>query len=252
MKGKTVVVTGGSKGIGKGIAKVFAKHGANVAVVGRTLSTAEECAKELSKLGGVAEAFTADVTDRDSLEKGFADIAERFGGIHVLCSNAGSFPQEEIEDMPDENWDFVMDTNVKGTHWAVKLCLPYLKKEEYGRVILTSSITGPLVGYRGWSHYGASKAAQLGYMRSAALELAKDNITINAVLPGNIRTEGLEGLGDEYLEAMTNAIPVGKLGEVEDVGYAAMFFASPHTSFITGQTITIDGGQTLPEDLDAK
>ncbi|MBO1001659.1 3-oxoacyl-ACP reductase FabG [Pseudogracilibacillus auburnensis] len=252
VKGKTVIVTGGSKGIGKGIAKVFAQHGANVAIIGRTLSTAEECAAELNADGGVTYAISGDVTDKESMERAVNAVAEKFGGIDVLCANAGIFPQDEIEEISDEDWNYVMDTNVKGTHYSIQTCLPHLKKADYGRIILTSSITGPLTGYRGWTHYGASKAAQLGYMRSAALELSSHDITVNAVMPGNIRTEGLEDLGDEYLEVMTNAIPMGKLGEVEDIGYAAMFFASPHSSFITGQTIVVDGGQTVPEDLQAK
>jgi len=252
IKGKTVVVTGGSKGIGKGIAKVFAKHGANVAILSRTLSTAEQCVNELNQKQGTARAFKTDVTNRESIEETIEEVANAFGGIDIVCSNAGIFPQEEIETMTDEDWNLVINTNVRGTHWTVKASIPYLKEAKAGRIIFTSSITGPLVGYRGWAHYGASKAAQLGYMKSAALELAEYGVTVNSVMPGNVATGGLEDLGDDYLETMTNAIPVGKLGNVEDVGYAAMFFASENTSFITGQTIVIDGGQTIPEDLQAK
>ncbi|MER6626452.1 SDR family oxidoreductase, partial [Streptomyces sp. NPDC000931] len=117
-----------------------------------------------------------------------------------------------------------------------------------GRVVITSSITGPLTGYSGWTHYGATKAAQLGFMRSAALELAPRGITVNAVLPGNVRTEGLNDMGPEYLERMRAAIPLGRVGEVEDIAATCLFLAGPGASFITGQAIVVDGGQVLPED----
>jgi 3-oxoacyl-[acyl-carrier protein] reductase len=113
--------------------------------------------------------------------------------------------------------------------------------------VVTSSITGPITGYPGWSHYGASKAGQLGFIRTAAIELAPLNITINAVLPGNIRTEGVEALGPDYMAKMTSAIPARRLGSVEDVAYAALFLASDEAGFISGQTIVVDGGQVLPE-----
>jgi 3-oxoacyl-[acyl-carrier protein] reductase len=117
--------------------------------------------------------------------------------------------------------------------------------------VLTSSITGPITGFPGWTHYGATKAGQLGFMRTASIELAKYGITINAVLLGNIVTEGLKGLGDEYLKTMAAAIPLKRLGDVEDIGNTALFLASKEAGYITGQTIVVDGGQTLPESLDA-
>lgn len=249
IRGKSVIVTGGSKGIGKGISQVFARHGANVAVVARSLDVAEECVAEIKQNGGNAIAVQGDVKDRESMEAMAQTVVDQFGGIDVLVANAGIFPQSKLETMTSDEWDHVMDTNVKGNFFSVQACLPYLKKAEFGRIILTSSITGPIVGYAGWSHYGASKAAQLGFMRSAALELARDNITVNAVCPGNILTGGLENLGEDYLADMAAAIPLGKLGHVDDIGYAALFFATKEASFITGQTIIVDGGQIIPEDL---
>ena len=127
---------------------------------------------------------------------------------------------------------------------------PYLKKSSQGRIVITSSITGPITGFPGWTHYGASKAGQLGFLQTAAIELAKYGITVNAVVPGNIVTEGLEGLGEDYLKTMTASIPLKRLGSVEDVGYAALFLASKEAAFITGQTIVVDGGQILPETLE--
>ena len=134
---------------------------------------------------------------------------------------------------------------------SVQACLPHLKASGHGRVILTSSITGPVTGYPGWSHYGASKSAQLGFMRTAAIELAPMKITVNAVLPGNIATEGLADLGPEYRAAMEMSIPQRRLGDVEDIGNAALFFASDEAAYITGQALVVDGGQILPESLAA-
>jgi 3-oxoacyl-[acyl-carrier protein] reductase len=251
LKGKSVIVTGGSKGIGKGIARVFAGHGANVLIVARHLKDAEAAARELSLGGATVGAFAADVTRPADMEAMAKAAFDRHGGLDVLCANAGIFPQARIEEMSPESWDDVMNTNLKGTFLAIKACLPYLKKSRQGRIVITSSITGPLTGYPGWTHYGATKAGQLGFMRSACLELAKYGITVNAVMPGNIMTEALAGLGAEYLKTMAASIPLKRLGSVEDIGHAAAFLASREAAFITGQTIVVDGGQVVPESLDA-
>lgn len=246
--GKSVVVTGASKGIGKGIAGVFAKNGARVLVVARHLDQAEAAAKDL---GNGASAFAADVTKLPDMEAMAKTAADRYGGIDVLCANAGAFPQARLEDMTPEQWDEVLGTNLKGTFLAVKACVPYLKKTGAGRIVITSSITGPITGFPGWTHYGASKSGQLGFLRTACIELAKYGITVNAVMPGNIITEGLQGLGADYLKNMAASIPLKRLGSVEDIGYAALFLASKEAGYITGQTIVVDGGQILPESLEA-
>jgi 3-oxoacyl-[acyl-carrier protein] reductase len=248
ISGRVVVVTGASKGIGKGIAQVFARHGARVMVVSRNLSEAHACAQEL---GANARACAADVTDWASMQALAATTVEVFGGIDVLCANAGVFPQTKIETMDPAEWDQVMATNMKGSFLAVKACLPWLKQSDQARVILTSSITGPITGFPGWSHYGASKAGQLGFMRSACIELAAFGITMNAVLPGNIITEGLADLGEDYLRTMAASIPLRRLGSVDDVGNTALFLASREAAYITGQTIVVDGGQVQPESLEA-
>lgn len=246
--GKSVVVTGASKGIGKGIARVFARNGAKVLVVARQTDAAEATAKEI---GNGASAFSADVTKLTDLDAMARTAAERNGGIDILCANAGIFPQARIEEMTPEQWDEVVGTNLKGTFLAVKACVPYLKKSGEGRIVITSSITGPITGFPGWTHYGASKSGQLGFLRTASIELAKYGITVNAVLPGNIITEGLEGLGADYHKTMAASIPLKRLGTVEDIGYAALFLASKEAGYITGQTIVVDGGQILPESLEA-
>ncbi len=153
--------------------------------------------------------------------------------------------------MSPESWDEVMNTNLKGTFLAIKACLPHLKQSSQGRIIITSSITGPVTGYPGWAHYGATKAGQLGFMRTACIELAKYDITVNAIMPGNIMTEGLQGLGEEYLKTMAAAIPLKRLGSVNDIGHAAAFLASNEAAYVTGQAIIVDGGQVQPESLEA-
>jgi len=244
--GRSVVVTGGSRGIGRGIAGVFASAGARVLLVGRDRSALEEAAASLK---GEVATVVADVSDRDQCDH-MAEVAvERHGGIDVLCANAGIFPEAPLADMPEAELDRVLATNVKGTVLAVQACLPALTASGRGRVILTSSITGPITGYPGWSHYGATKAAQLGFLRTAAIELAAKGITINAVMPGNIETEGLDELGPEYRRKMESSIPQRKLGTVEDIGFAALFLATDEAGYITGQTIVVDGGQVLPESM---
>jgi 3-oxoacyl-[acyl-carrier protein] reductase len=144
-----------------------------------------------------------------------------------------------------------MDANLKGTFITVQAALPALKNSAAGRVVLTSSITGPITGFPGWSHYGASKAGQLGFLKTAAIELGKYQITVNAVMPGNIITEGLEDMGQDYLDQMAASIPLKRLGSTGDIASAAMFFASREAGYVTGQTIVVDGGQVLPESLEA-
>jgi 3-oxoacyl-[acyl-carrier protein] reductase len=251
MEGRAVVVTGATRGIGKGIARVFARSGAKVLITGRDAEAAKATVAELSAGGAEASYVLADVSSRAECERMAAAALERMGGIDVLCANAGIFPDAPLADMTEDDVEQVFGTNVKGTIWSVQACLAPLAASGHGRVILTSSITGPITGFPGWSHYGASKAAQLGFLRTAAIELARDGITVNAVLPGNIATEGLADLGEDYLASMTGSIPLRRLGTVEEIGYTALFLATDEAGYITGQTIVVDGGQVLPESLAA-
>jgi 3-oxoacyl-[acyl-carrier protein] reductase len=249
--GRSVLVTGASKGIGKGIARVFVRAGAKVVIIGRDAAAAQAAAKELAVAGGSVTAFAADVANQEQMRAAAQAAASRNGGLDILCANAGIFPQAKLEEMAPETWDQVMATNLKGTFLAVQACVPYLKKSDQGRIVITSSITGPITGYPGWTHYGATKAGQLGFMRTASIELAKYAITVNAVMPGNIVTEGLDGMGADYLKSMAAAIPLKRLGDVEDIGNAVLFLASKEAGYITGQTIVVDGGQTVSESLEA-
>ena len=249
--GRAVVVTGATRGIGKGIAQVFAGAGARVLIVGRDAEAAKATVAELSATGAEASHVLADVSRREDCLRIAATAAERFGGIDVLCANAGIFPAAPLAEMTDEDIDEVLGTNLRGTILSVQACMPALAASGRGRVILTSSITGPITGFPGWTHYGASKAGQLGFMRTAAIELAPKGITINAVLPGNIVTEGLASMGEDYAAGMTAAIPMRRLGTVDEIGYAALFLATDEAAYITGQTIVVDGGQVLPESPEA-
>jgi len=251
IKDRSVIVTGGSKGIGNGIAQVFAAQGAKVMIASRGEADGNTAVEKLRAVGGTAEFCQCDVADWDSVQNMVNTTVSRFGGLDVLCANAGVFPQTKMIDMDPAEWDQVMATNLKSAFLTVKASIPHFEKAGGGRVVLTSSITGPITGYPGWAHYGASKSGQLGFLKTACMELSKYNVTINAVMPGNIYTEGLQDLGEDYLNTMAASIPLKRLGDVKDIGNAALFFASDEAGYITGQTIIVDGGQILPESLEA-
>ena len=242
LAGEVALVTGGAKGIGKGIAKALKQARAKIIIGDIDKEKGKETASELD-----GEFYYLDVTDKEQVQYVVQSIYEKYGKLSILCSNAGIFPQVSIENMTEKDWDKVQNINLKGTFFVAQAALKYMKKQSYGRVIITSSITGPITGFSGWAHYGASKAGQLGFMRSAALEYAKYGITVNAIQPGNILTEGLIEAGENYMNQMKEIIPVHTLGKPEDIGYAAVFLASREAGFITGQTIVVDGGQVLPE-----
>jgi len=258
LRGRSVLVTGGTKGIGKGIAAGFANAGSRVVITGRDPASGQQAADELtataaamSPAGGTVSYVSGDVSDHASCLAMIAAAVSKHGGLDVVCCNAGIFPASLVAEMTPGELEDVLATNLKGAIYTVQAALPALKESGRGRVILTSSITGPITGNAGWSHYGASKAGQLGFMRSAALEFARSGITINAIMPGNIITEGLESLGPEYRASMEASIPLGRLGSVADIANAALFLASDEAGYITAQTLVVDGGQTVPESLQA-
>jgi 3-oxoacyl-[acyl-carrier protein] reductase len=251
LKGRSVIVTGASKGIGRGIALGFGSADCRVLVVSRKLSEAKAAAAEIVAAGGTALGFAADVTRQVEMQAMAQAAIDSFGAIDILCANAGIFPPAKLGEMTEADFDSVIATNLKGMFLSVSACLPAMKAGRRGRVILTSSITGPVTGYPGWSHYGASKAGQLGFMRTAAIELAPFGITVNAVLPGNIATEGLAGMGEDYVRQMEASVPMRRLGSTRDIAHAALFFASDEAAYITGQSLVVDGGQILPESLAA-
>ena len=251
LQGRSAIVTGGSKGIGRGIAETLAAAGIDVLITARNQADLDTAVAGLAEQPGHVSGFVADVTDPEDCRRAVQTAVERHGGLDIVCANAGIFPSGKLEELTPEDIDQVLAVNFKGTVFIVQAALSALAASGHGRVIITSSITGPITGYPGWSHYGASKAAQLGFLRTAAMELAPKQITINAVLPGNIITEGLIEMGQEYLDQMAAAVPAGRLGSVADIGHAALFFATDEAAYITGQTLVVDGGQILPESNQA-
>ena len=247
LQGRTAIVTGGSRGIGRGIAETFAAAGINVVITGRSQVDVDAAVTALAEAPGTVTGLAADVTSPEDCRKVVAAAVQRHGGVDIVCANAGIFPSARLEDMTPEDLEEVLGVNFKGTVYIIQAALSALADSGHGRVVVTSSITGPITGYPGWSHYGASKAAQLGFIRTAAMELAPKNITINAVLPGNIVTEGLVDMGEDYMNQMAASVPAGRLGTVADIGNAALFFATEEAGYVTGQSLVVDGGQILPE-----
>jgi 3-oxoacyl-[acyl-carrier protein] reductase len=251
LQGRSAIVTGGSKGIGRGIAETFAAAGVDVVVTARNQADLDATVADLADQPGRVSSVAADVTNPEDCRRAVETAIERNGGLDIVCANAGIFPSGKLEDLTPDDIEQVLAVNFKGTVFVIQAALPALSASGHGRVIVTSSITGPITGYPGWSHYGASKAAQLGFLRTAAMELAPKQITINAVLPGNIVTEGLVEMGQEYMDQMAASIPARRLGSVADIGNAALFFATDEAGYITGQTLVVDGGQILPESSQA-
>jgi 3-oxoacyl-[acyl-carrier protein] reductase len=245
--GVRVLVTGSSQGIGLGIARCFAMRQARVAISGRSSDRREAGLEALATGGLTVETVMGDVSTRVGCQAMVTEAVDKLGGLDVLCTNAGIYPDISIEDLTEEDADAILDTNLKGTIFSVQAALPALKKSGRGRVVITSSITGPLTGYNGLSVYAASKAGQQGFARTAALELAPYGITVNSVSPGSIETPGLVELGSDAVASMIGLIPVKRLGKPEDIGEAAVYFASLGAGFVTGQDIVVDGGQVLPE-----
>jgi 3-oxoacyl-[acyl-carrier protein] reductase len=244
---RVAVVTGAASGVGFGIAEVLAQEGARVAVADRDPAAAQQAVARLQAAGHDALAVQVDVVDRAGVDAMAAEVVAHYGSLDIMAANAGIYPPASLDDMDDATWDLVMDVNVKGAVHSIQACLPAMRKQGYGRIVLTSSITGPLVGAPNLSHYAASKAAMLGLMRSAALEVVSDGITVNAVQPGNVRTPGIDIFPKQFIDDMIQAIPLKRLAEPTDVGWAVRFLASEEAAYITGQTIVIDGGQVLPE-----
>ena len=246
LAGKTALVIGAARGIGKGVALRFVEEGANLVLADWEAEAGQATADELG-----ARFIHADISRFADAEASVALALSEFGRLDIIVQNAGVYPWQLIEDTSSEDWDRVMGVNLRGCFHAAKAALKPMKAQGYGRILFTSSITGPHVTSPGHGHYGATKAGINGFIRSAALEFAGFGITVNGVEPGNIMTEGIqEGRGDEHIASMLAAIPLGRLGSVRDVANAFLFLASEEASYITGTTIVVDGGQLLPEGND--
>lgn len=249
LKGKVAVITGGTRGIGVGIARAFAKAGAAVVIAGRDSNAGHEVTRKLADHGDV-EFVRADVLVKDDLDQLIRYATEKVGHLDVMCHNAGIYPEHPLTTMTDDDWRTVLDTNLTSAFWITQLCANAMRSHGGGKVIFTSSITGVRTGgIPGLAHYAASKAGMAGLMRAAAVELAPDGITVNAVEPGVVMTDALQGLDADgtLIPQIVKQVPLGRLGTVDEVGNVALFLASGLSDYITGQSIVIDGGLLLPE-----
>ena len=248
LDGQTALVTGAGSGIGRGIALVLAREGVKIVALDVNEERAAATAASARELGAEATALIADVSVAGDVERAVRAVLEESERIDILASNVGIFPESPLEELEEATWDRVMAVNVKSAFLLLRAVLPVMRRQQYGRVVVTASITGTVTAVPALAHYAASKAALLGLVRGAALEVARDGVTINAVLPGNIDTDGARAAGgDEYFELMRPSIPVGRLGLSEDIGWAVRMLAAPEAGFITGTGLIADGGQSLPE-----
>ena len=246
LAGKTALVIGASRGIGRGTALRFIEEGANVVLADWEADAGKAAADALG-----ATFIHTDISKFADTEAAVALAVSRFGRLDIVVQNAGIYPWQLIENTSSDDWDKVMAVNLRGSFHAAKAALKPMRERGYGRILFTSSITGPHVTSPGHGHYSATKAGINGLIRSAALEFSGFGITVNGVEPGNILTEGIQELrGDAHIASMVAAIPLGRLGSVRDVANAFLFLASDEASYITGTTIVVDGGQLLPEGHD--
>lgn len=242
--GKSVLVTGGAQGIGRSIVENFARSGAKVLIADLQLPQAQALAAELSERGWDVQAAGVDLAD----EAAIATLLDGLERLDVLVHNAGYFPLMALAEITPAILQRTLAVNLSALFWLTQGALPLFERQGGGCVLATSSVTGPRVAYPGLTHYAASKAGVNGFIRNAALELAGRGIRVNGVEPGMIRTPAMSNLGDAALEAdIARGVPLGRLGEPQDIAAAMLFLASDAASYITGQTIIIDGGATLPE-----
>lgn len=248
LRDRVAIVTGAGQGIGESIAKVFAQSGAKVVVATRSADNGQQTVDDICAAGGEAILIQCDVGRRTEIERMVDETAERWGRVDIAVHNAAIFPINSVAEMSDEVLDQTLAVNMKAGFWLTQAALLFFRAQGGGRIIFTSSVTGPTVAMPGTSNYAASKGGMNAFIRTAALELARENITVNGVEPGYIRTQAMALLADEEeLKEMASLIPIGKIGVPDDIAYTMLFLASDQASYITGQTIIVDGGSTLPE-----
>lgn len=241
---KVVVVTGGNRGIGLGITKRFLSEGAKVAVIGTRPESVDPVVAELSTDDNELRGYALNVADREKVEEVFKQITDDFGGIDVLVNNAGITRDTLLMRMKEEDWDSVIDINLKGAFNCLKAVTRPMMKARKGRIINISSVVGQ-TGNPGQANYSASKAGLFGLTKSAAKELAARNITVNAIAPGYIATEMTDAVSDEARDAFLRNIPLARAGQADEVAAAIAFLASDDAAYITGQTVNVDGGLVM-------
>ena len=246
LEGKVALVIGAARGIGAGIAERFAEEGAKVVIADNLEAEGEETAQRLN-----GKFINIDVSNFEDNLNAVELATVAFGGLDILVQNAGIYPWTLIENTSPEEWDSVLAVNLKGTFLSARAALPAMRKRGGGRMVFTSSITGPRVTSPGHGHYSASKAGINGFIKAAALEFSSYNITVNGIEPGNILTDGMkQHRSASFIKMMEEAVPLGRLGTPRDVANAVLFLVSDDAAYITGTTIIVDGGQTLPEGKD--
>jgi 3-oxoacyl-[acyl-carrier protein] reductase len=248
LKGKKAVITGGNSGIGKAIASLFFENGADVAILGTNIDKLSSAVKEIDeKRTNPSQkilSFGVDVSDYNLVQKTFEEILKDFFNIDILVNNAGITKDNLFLRMSEEDWDRVIDVNLKSVYNTCKAIIRPMLKSRYGKIINITSVVG-LMGNAGQANYAASKAGMIGFTKSLAKELASRNICVNCIAPGFIKTNMTESLTDQVKEELLKNIPMQKLGEPLDVANAAFFLASSKSNYITGQVITVDGGMVM-------
>jgi 3-oxoacyl-[acyl-carrier protein] reductase len=245
LKNKVAIVTGAGRGIGKETALSLAKEGAKV-VVSDITDDINSVVKQIEKIGSQALAVKADVSNHKQTEELVKKTIKKFGRIDILVNNAGIFPFKSLVDMKEEDWNKVLDVNLKGVFNCTKAVLPTMKEQKYGKIINIASISGVKVGYVGLAHYCASKAGIVGFTKATALELAQYGINVNAIAPGAIETPGaMATTSKKSMKQFAQMIPLKRIGQPMDIANLVVFLASNESSYITGECITVDGGLTI-------
>ena len=241
---KVVVVTGGTRGIGKAVSKLFARNGAKLSVVSRRPESADAALEEFKEDGLEVNNIIANIGDEDQVRKMIKKVVDEYGKIDILVNNAGIAKDNLLIRMKSEDWNDVLQINLSGAFHCIKAVSKYMLKARYGRIINVTSVVG-ISGNAGQANYSASKAGLIGLTKSTAKELASRNITVNAVAPGYIETDMTDGLGTDAKNSFLQNIPLNRPGTPEDVAKLICFLASDDASYITGQTINVDGGMLM-------
>jgi 3-oxoacyl-[acyl-carrier protein] reductase len=244
LDGKIALVTGASQGIGEAIAKQLAAQGATVVCAARTLNKLQEVADAITAAGGKADVVAADLSDTASVKAAIAATVERHGAIHILVNNAGITRDKLLIQMKEDDWDAVIDTNLKGAWTAIQAATKPMMKQRWGRIINIASVVGQM-GNAGQSNYVAAKAGLIGLTKSVARELASRNVTANAVTPGYIETAMTAGLSEDVKAEFTKQIPLGRMGTAEDIAASVAFLASDEAGYVTGQVLSVNGGMYM-------
>ena len=247
LAGRVALVTGGGRGIGAAIVTRLAEAGAFVVIANRTADVADRLAAELRDKGLTAEAVPLAGLDRPACHLLVSDVVAKHGRLDVLVHNAGGCPWASVEEMTEEKLDEALALNLKACFWLAQAAAPHMRKQRFGRILVTSSVSARVV-MAGGAHYSAAKAGVNAFIRGAAFEFARDGVTVNGVEPGFIAKPGRGTLNTpEKIAEIGRHIPMGAMGEADDIACAMLYLASPEAKYVTGQTIVVDGGSTLPE-----